>query len=1103
MDSAVLPSLLSISLTVVVGCAVFGFGKRRPSKPNGGPDARVAATPASPATPSRSYDSGEWKRVKDALRDTEEKYRLLIENANDGICVAQDGRIQFFNPKLQQMLGYDAERLTTMPFTDLIAVEDRPLVVDRYQRRLRGEDLPHVYEFRFLTANGELVWTEINSVMINWEGRPASLSFFRDVNEQKRTEQALRDSEALYHSLVESLPLSIFRKDVAGRILFANRRFCETLGRPLEELCGKTDFDLFPRALAEKYHHDDERVITTGLVVEDVEEHKKPDGETIYVQILKAPVLGADGQVRGVQGMFWDVSARHRVEEKLRENAERTRLILDTAYDAFVGVDSEGRIIDWNPQAEAVFGWPREEALGRQVAETIIPPQFRQVYRRRLEQTLARGQGAVLNKRIEITAMRRDGSEFPVEAAITPVRLGKAHIFHAFLHDIRRRKRYEAELLEAKEAAEAANRAKSAFLANMSHEIRTPMNAVIGMAELILDTPLNAEQREYLKLVLESADSLLSIINDLLDFSKIEAGKFHLDPVPFDVQESIGDTMKSLAVRAHKKGLELMHEIAVDVPRMIVGDPNRLRQVVINLVGNAIKFTDRGEVVMTVTRQESADQEMTLHFAVRDTGIGIPANKRDLIFKAFEQADSSTTRRYGGTGLGLAISSALVDLMGGRVWVESEEEKGSTFHFTALFRQGDVAPQDDRLDAPPALEGLRVLVVDDNATNRRIQLEMLHNWKMQPVAVPGAVDALRVLRESHRAQHPFGLVLTDANMPDVDGFSLVSEIKSDPLLSGAIIMMLTSGDRPDDVARCRQLGIATYLMKPVKQSELFDAIAAAVAPAEIEAVVDRSSLSPGAATRALNILLAEDSLVNQKLAVGLLERRGHRVQVANNGREALAELEKQHYDLVLMDVQMPEMDGLDATRALREREMSTGHARRPVIAMTAHAMEGDRERCLASGMDNYISKPIRSRELFETIDQTLAGMSVARPEELPGADTIGLDWSVALETVGGDRHLLGEIVAAFLEEAPRLLNDLRTAATAGDTEGLHRAAHTLKASLRYLGAGELFDQAFVLETCGRDARLADAAKTMAIFDTSLERLLANLPRLAEKVTHRQ
>jgi two-component system sensor histidine kinase/response regulator len=1095
MISESLPSLIQLAWGAALGCAAFGFGKRRRGESSDEAAAPTVAPTGPTPNPRQPIDSGEWQRVTDALRVTEEKYRLLVENANDAICVAQDGVIKFFNPKLQQMLGYPSDQLASIPFTNLIAPEDRPLVLDRYVRRLRGEDVPHQYEFRFLTASGHPLWIEINSVMIDWESRPASLCFFRDVDEQKKTEAALRDSEALYHSLVESLPLSIFRKDAAGRIIFANRRFCETLGRPLEELQGKTDADLFPPEMADKYRHDDEQVLTTGRVLEIVEEHQKPDGELIHVQVLKAPVLGADGQVRGVQGMFWDVSARRRAEEKLRENAARTRLIVDTAYDAFVGVDSEGRIIDWNPQAEAVFGWPRDEAIGRRVAETIIPERLREVYRHRLQQTLARGQGAVLNKRIEITAMRRDGSEFPVEAAITPAQLGGSRVYHAFLHDITRRKRYEAELRVAKEAAEAANRAKGAFLANMSHEIRTPMNAIIGMAELVLDTQLSTEQREYLKLVLESADSLLSIINDLLDFSKIEAGKFDLDPVPFEIHESIGDTMKSLAVRAHKKGLELVHDIAADIPAVVVGDPNRLRQVVINLVGNAIKFTDQGEVVMTVRRQATDRDGMLLHFAVRDTGIGVPPEKQELIFRAFEQADTSTTRRFGGTGLGLAISSALVELMGGRVWVDSEEGVGSTFHFTARFQNADSQSLARPAAPVTVLEGLRVLVVDDNATNRRIQCEMLGNWHMHPVAVAGAAEALSALREAHRAGRPFTLVLTDANMPELDGFTLAQQIKGDAAMKSAIIMMLTSGDRPDDVARCKQLGVAAYLMKPVKQSELFDAIVAAIAPSEIPCPPEPASSAGARDARPLRILLAEDSLVNQKLAVGLLQRRGHCVRVANNGREALAALETQSFDLVLMDVQMPEIDGLQATQALREREQSTGRARVPVIAMTAHAMAGDRERCLAAGMDSYISKPIRSRDLFETMARVVEGITDSpQADGAASAAKTELDLAAMLQTVGGDRDLLREVAEAFLEEAPKLLDELRTATAEGDATSLARAAHTLKSSLRYLGAAELFEQAFVLETTGREGRRPEA-DFVANFIARVEQMFVELPTL--------
>jgi two-component system, sensor histidine kinase and response regulator len=892
-------------------------------------------------------------------------------------------------------------------------------------------------------------------------------------------------------------------------ILTVNAATCALLGYEEWELIGQPVEKIF----AEGAGIDEfMQLIESGFIIKNVEQAYLPKkGTKIPVSFSSSVMRDDEGRVRGIVCVAQDITERKRTEEMLERLSRQNELILKSAGDGIFGLDITGHITFVNPAATRALRFGAEELIG-QHHHAIL-------HHSSADGTPNPGEtcpidAALLDGNVHQVAddvfWRKDGARFPVEYASNPIREnGRLVGAVVTFRDITERKEAAAQLQEAKEAAEAANRAKSSFLANMSHEIRTPMNGILGMTQLALDTDLRPEQQQFLNMVKTSAESLLMVINDILDLSKIEAGRLELDPHAFYLRDCLDDSIRSLAMKAHEKGLELAFYAESDVPDALIGDSGRLRQVLVNLVGNAIKFTDKGEVVVRVELQDRASDEVTLLVSVRDTGIGIPEEKQRTIFEAFAQADGSTTRRYGGTGLGLTISSQLVQMMGGRLWVHSEAGKGSTFFCSLRLR---VQTRSVRKPVPAQIEdlhGLRVLVVDDNFTNRLILEEMLKNWRMDPTSVESGALAISAMERAQSEGVPFPLVVVDGQMPQMDGFSLVETIQARPELAGSSIMMLTSSGNRGDIARCRELGIAAYLTKPIKQSELLDAIMK-VLGRNVTDTLEAAILTTQALReprRPLRVLLAEDNEINQQLAIHLLKNAGHTVSVAQNGREALDLLAAGSFDIVLMDVRMPEMNGFEATARIREAETQTG-GHIPIVAMTAHAMKGDREKCLEAGMDGYISKPIQPKKLFETIDAVLPerleedeDVWIGAPAKATALEPV-LDEQELLDRVQGNREFLSQLVAMLFDSLPKRLGAISEAIARHDAGALEDAAHSIKGALANLTATRAATAAFRLERMGAVGELAGAETAFQSLLQEVEILRPALAAIGESESAR-
>jgi PAS domain S-box-containing protein len=836
----------------------------------------------------------------------------------------------------------------------------------------------------------------------------------------------------------------------------------------------------------------------------------------------------ATGRPARLIGMALDVTERKAAEDVLRASEERFRGTFENAGVGVAHADFEGRWLRLNEKLCAILGYPRDELLHKTFQEITYPEDLPAS----LDQVARLRRGEFPSYSLEKRYVRKDGTPVWVNLSVSIQRdaAGTPAYLIAIIQDVSERKRLEGELRQAKEAAEAASRAKSGFLAHVSHEVRTPLNAILGMNELALDTPLTDQQRKYLAVVQSSAEALLDVIDDLLDFARIEAGKLELDRAPFSLRAVLNDVLRSLALRAHQKGLELVGRIPPDVPDAFVGDAGRLRQVLTNLVGNAIKFTAEGEVVVEAEALEvdnrpghgdragpgpllssgplaPESQPCLLFFLVRDTGIGIPWEKQRKIFEAFEQADTSTTRRYGGTGLGLSIASRLVGLMGGGITVESEPGRGSTFLFTVRLHRPLLQPDRATLRAPAELHGLPVLIVDDNATSRRALEEWLRGWRMEPTAVGDGPAALEALRQAAAAGRPFALVVLDSRLSGTDDLALAAHVQQTPELSASGVVLLAVEDPARELRHCHERGFAACVMKPVVEEELLDAICRArsvpspvvAAPPVVARSQDRSSTAayePGAQAagvpvpgRRLHVLLAEDNPYNQAVLEDLLPRRGHTLRVAGDGRAALTALEQDHFDVMLLDVHMPELDGFQVVAAQRQREQGTGR-HLPIIALTARSAAGERERCLQAGIDDYLGKPVRAAELFAAINRVTSGEEVPRPIEPAAGVADGLlDPAALLAACDGDAELLRKMCRHFQTFVPGHLAEVREALRDRDASRLREAAHKLGGMVSSFSATAA-EATALLGRLGTEGKIEEAIQTLSRLTEVVGRLLA-------------
>ncbi len=1045
----------------------------------------------------------EWEAIFDAVSDL-----IFVVDAN--------GLIARSNRSASKRLDLSYTQLTGRSLADLLFPEDE-------NHQLKTGEL----EIKKLGG-----YFDAFSQTINIDrGIQRTIYVLHDTTQRKLAENSLSDERNLLRLLIDNLPDRVYVKDAQGRKTISNTiDWKASGGKTMQEVLGKTDFDTYPPEMATKFWADDKAVLDTGIPIFSREEPGMDvAGKPALVLTTKIPLQDSKGQTLGLVGIGRDITEIKRAEAALvREKQFLEALNLNSPV-AIAVLDDADNIVSCNPAFEKLYGYSNAEIIGKNLDSLITSPENikeASSYTKLAKSEPVHGVG---------NRHRKDGRTVIVEIFGAPVIVGGEKVATlAIYHDI-------TDLDKARKEAEQANLAKSEFLANMSHEIRTPMNGVIGMLELSLGTTLTDEQRDYLSISLESAEALLALINDILDFSKIEAQKLDLEIINFDLRNTVEDVAYAMARRAQDKGLELVCLIHPNLRTGLKGDPARVRQVLVNLVGNAIKFTQQGEIVIRAEPVEETDTHVNVKFAVQDTGIGIPKDRLAAVFERFTQADGSTTRKYGGTGLGLTICKQLVETMGGEIRVESDPGLGSTFWFTITFEKQPVDVSYERIAAALDLEqnvkNIRVLGIDDNATNRMILTKMVEGFGCGVETAASGAKGLEMLRTAHRQGNPFHIILLDMQMPGMDGEQTAREIKSDPVARDAQIIILTSMGERGDAARLEALGCAAYLLKPVKQQMLYDTLRMVLShkPEKRSHLVTRHIISENK-RQGLRILLAEDNPINQKLAIILLQKGGFSVDAVETGLLAIEKVQNEHYNVVLMDVQMPDLDGLEATRRIRLWENGNSHI--PIIAMTAHALKGDRERCIEAGMDDYVSKPLETTVLFSVLDRWTQDDSPAQPEifspdlqdysgsaaqlpveddldfvlglglfgeeiaptpapnserpqtlidEAPG-EQLPMDISNALPRFYNDRVFFIEMCQELVNHMPDRMKELRAALNAKNSTGVFRQAHNLKGVAANFSAGPVTRIAAQIEALGADGEIAPVAELVNQLEVEMEHL---------------